>query len=159
MVKNLPASAGDAGDPGSILGSGGSPKEGNGKPLQYSYLGNPMDRGTSVSSVQLFSHVWLFATPWTAARQACPSSTPRAYSNSCPLSRWCLPTNSSSVVPFSCLQSFPASGCFQMSQFFALGGQSIGSFSFSISLSNEYSELISFRINWFDLAVQGISKV
>ena len=58
------------------------------------------------------------------ARPPCPSPTPRAYSNSCPLSRWCHPTISSSVVPFSvCLQSFPALGSFQMSQFFASGGQ------------------------------------
>ena len=57
----------------------------------------------------------------------CPSPTPRAYSNSCPLSRWCHPTVSSSVVPFSShLQSFPALGSFPMSQFFTLGGQSIG---------------------------------
>ena len=56
----------------------------------------------------------------------CPSPTPRACSNSCPLSRWCHPIISSSVVPFSfCLQSFPASGSFPMSQFFASGGQSI----------------------------------
>ena len=55
-----------------------------------------------------------------------PSLTPRAYSNSCPSSEWCHPTISSSVVPFSsCLQSFPASGYFQMSQFFTLSGQSI----------------------------------
>ena len=61
------------------------------------------------------------------ARLPCPSSTPRAYSNSCPLSRWCHPTISSSVVPFSsCLQSFPASGSFQMSQLFASGSQSTG---------------------------------
>ena len=53
--------------------------------------------------------------------------TPRAYSNSCPLSWWCFPTISSSVVPFSsCLQSFPVSGSFQMSQFLTSGGQSIG---------------------------------
>ena len=50
----------------------------------------------------------------------------RAYSNSCPLSRWCHPTISSSVIPFSCLKSFPPSGSFLMSQFFASGGQSIG---------------------------------
>ena len=57
----------------------------------------------------------------------CPSPTPKACSNSCPLSRWCHPTISSSVIPFSsCLQSFPVSGSFQMSQFFASGGQSIG---------------------------------
>ena len=60
------------------------------------------------------------------ARPPCPSPTPGVYPNSCPLSRWCHPAVSSSVVPFSsCLQSFPASGSFQMSQLFALGGQSI----------------------------------
>ena len=61
------------------------------------------------------------------SRPPCPSLTARVYSNSCPLSQWCHPTISSSVVPFSsCLQSFPATGCFQMSQLFASGGQSIG---------------------------------
>ena len=61
------------------------------------------------------------------ARLLCPSPTPRAYSNSCPWSQWCHPTISSPIVPFSsCLQSFPASGSFPMSQFFASGGQSIG---------------------------------
>ena len=60
------------------------------------------------------------------ARLPCPSPVPRACSNSCPSSRWCHPTISSSVVLFSsCLQSFPASGSFQMSQFFPSGGQSI----------------------------------
>ena len=57
----------------------------------------------------------------------CPSLTPGAYSNSCPLSQWCHPVILSSVIPFSsCLQSFPASGSFQMSQFSASGDQSIG---------------------------------
>ena len=61
------------------------------------------------------------------ARPPCPSPTPRVYPNSCPLSRWCHPTISSSVFPFSSWsQSFPASGSFQMSQFLASGGQSIG---------------------------------
>ena len=61
------------------------------------------------------------------ARPSCLSPTPGVYSNSCPLSRWCHPTISSSVIPFSsCPQSFPALGSFQMSQFFASGGQSIG---------------------------------
>ena len=61
------------------------------------------------------------------ARLPCPSPSPRAYSNSCPLSQWCHPTASSSVVPFSSsLQSFPASESFQMSQLFTSGGQSIG---------------------------------
>ena len=59
-------------------------------------------------------------------RLPCPLPTTGAYSNSCPLCRWCHPTISSSVIPFSCLQSFPASGSFPMSQFFASGGQSIG---------------------------------
>ena len=61
------------------------------------------------------------------ARPPCPSPTPIVYSNSCPLSRWCHPTISSSIIPFSsCLQSFPASGSFPMSQFFQSGGESIG---------------------------------
>ena len=60
------------------------------------------------------------------ARLTCPSPSPRACSNSCPLSQWCHPTISPSVVPFSsCLQSFPASGSFPMSQLFRSGGQSI----------------------------------
>ena len=71
-------------------------------------------------------------------RLPCPSPTPRACSNSCPSSWWCHPTISSSVVPFSyCLQSFPASGSFPMSQFFTSGGQSIGvSASVSVLLMN-----------------------
>ena len=61
------------------------------------------------------------------ARPPCPSPTPRVYPNSCTLSRWCHPTISSSVIPFSsCPQSLPASGSFPMSQLFARGGQSIG---------------------------------
>ena len=70
----------------------------------------------------------------------CPSPTPGAHSNSCPSSRWCHPTISSSIVPFSsCLQSFPASRSFQMSQFFSSGGQSVEvSASVSISPSSEY---------------------
>ena len=60
------------------------------------------------------------------ARPPCPSPPPGVYLNSGPLSQWCHPTISSSVVTFSCLQSFPISGSFQMSQFFTSGGQSIG---------------------------------
>ena len=60
------------------------------------------------------------------ARPPCPSPTPRVYPNSCPLSWWCHPTISSSVVPFSCPQSFPASGSFQMSQLFTSGCQITG---------------------------------
>ena len=68
------------------------------------------------------------ATSWTAAhRPPCTSPTPRVYPNSCPLSWWCHPTISSSVVPFSsCLQSCPTSGSFPMSQLFTSGSLSIG---------------------------------
>ena len=92
--------------------------------------------------VQFSSVAQLCPTLWPHelqyARLPCPSPTPRVYSNSCPLSQWCHPTISSSVVPFSsCLQSFPASGSFQMSLFFTSGSQSIGvSASTSILLMN-----------------------
>ena len=77
-----------------------------------------------------FSHSVMSNSLWPQgpqhARSPCPSPTPRACSNSCPSSWWCYPTISSSVIPFSsCLQSFPASGSFQMNQFFPSGGQSI----------------------------------
>ena len=77
----------------------------------------------------------------------CPSQIPRACSNSCPLSQWCHSTISSSVIS-SCVQSFPASESFPMSQFFTSGGQKYCSFSFSISPSSEYSGLISFRMGF-----------
>ena len=94
------------------------------------------------------------------ARPPCPSPTPRVHSDSRPLSQWCYPAISSSVVPFSsCPQSLPVSGSFPMSPLFAWGGQSIGSFSFSISSSNEHPGLISFRMDWLDLLViQGTLK-
>ena len=81
------------------------------------------------SSTVQFSHSVVSDSLWPHGlqhtRPPCSSPTPRAYSNTCPLSRWCHPTISSSVVPFSsCLQSFPASGSFPMSQLFAWGGQS-----------------------------------
>ena len=78
--------------------------------------------------VQLLSCVRLFLTPWAAACQApCPLLSPRACSNSCPLSQWCHPTILSSVTSFSsCPQSFPASGSFPVSWLFASGGQNIG---------------------------------
>ena len=76
---------------------------------------------SSVVSSSLRRHELQHATP------PCPSPTPRVYPNSSPLSQWCHPTISSSVIPFfSCLQSFPASGSFQMSQLFTSGGQTIG---------------------------------
>ena len=102
------------------------------------------------SSVQSLSRVQHFVTPWTAARQAFLSTTNSgSLLKLIPLNQWCHPIISSSVVPFSfCLQSFPASGSFPMSQYFASRGQKYWGFSFSISPSNKYSGLISFRIHW-----------
>ena len=96
------------------------------------------------------------------ARPPCPSPAPGACSNSCPLSWWCHPTTSSSVVPFSsCPQSFPASGSFQMSQLFASGGQSIGASALASVLPMNIRDWFFFflRIDWFDLlAVHGTLK-
>ena len=94
------------------------------------------------------------------ARPPCPSPTPGACSNSCPLSQWCCPVISSSVVPFSsCLQSFPASESFPKSRFFAAGGQSIGA-SPSVLPKNMKSGLISFRgTGWISLQSKGFSRV
>ena len=79
-------------------------------------------------------------------RLPCPSPTPGACSNSCPLSWWCHPTISSSVVPISsCLQSFPASGSFQMSQFFTSGGQSIRVFKW-VSSSHQVAKVLEFQL-------------
>ena len=83
-----------------------------------------------------------------------------AWSNSCPPSRWYHPTISSSVIPFSsCLQSFPASGSFPVSQLFTLGGQSTEASASASVLPMNIKRLISFRIEWFGfLAVQGTLK-
>ena len=91
----------------------------------------------------------------------CPSPTPGVYSNSCPLSRWYHPTISSSVIPSSsCLQSFPASGSFPVSQFFASGGQSNGSFSFSISPSGGFQDWFLFGwTGWISLLSKWLSRV
>ena len=93
-------------------------------------------------------------------RLPCLSPTPGACSNSCPLSWWCHPTISASVIPFSsCPQSFPASGSFPISQFFASGGQSTGVSALASVLPMSIQDWISFRIDWFDLcAVKGTLK-
>ena len=92
----------------------------------------------SVMSDSLWSHGLQHARP------PCPSPTPRVYSNSCPLSQWCHPTLSSSVIPFSsCPQSFPAWRSFPMSQLFLSGGQSIGlSASTSVCPLNTRTDLL-----------------
>ena len=117
------------------------------------------------SSVQLLSHVWLFAIPWTVACQLhYPSPALRVCSNSCLLSQWWHPTISSSIVPFSsCLSFFLLSISSSIKVFSnesALRIRWPKYWSFSISPFNEYSGLTSFRIDWFDLlAVQGLSRV
>ena len=93
-------------------------------------------------------------------RPLCPSPTPRVYLNSCPLSQWCHPTISSSVVTFSCPQSFPASGSFQMSQLFTSGGQSIGvSASTSVLPMNTQDWSPLGWTGWNSLQSKGLTRV
>ena len=111
-----------------------------------------------------FSHSVVSDSLWPHGLQhtrlPCPSPTPGAFSDSCPLSWWCYPTISSSAVPFSsCLQSFPASGFFSSESTLCMRWPKYWSFRFSISPSNEHPGLISFRMDWLDiLAVQGTLK-
>ena len=96
----------------------------------------------------------------THARPPCPSPTPRVYPNPCPLSRWCHPTISSSVVPFSsCPQSLPASGSFQMSQLFAWGGQSTGVSASTWVLSMNTQDWSLEWTGWISLQSKGLSRV
>ena len=114
------------------------------------------------NSVQSLSPVPVFATPWLQhARLPCPSPTPRAYSNSCPLSWWCHPNASSFVIPFSShLQSFPAWGCFQMSQFFISGGHSSGvSASASVLPVNIQDSFPLGWTGWIFLQSKGLLRV
>ena len=94
-------------------------------------------------------------------RPPCPSPTPGVYSNSCPLSRWCHPTSSASVIPFSShLLSFPASGSFQMSHFFTSGGQSIGvSASASVLPMNIQDWFPLGWTGWISLQSKGLSRI
>ena len=95
------------------------------------------------------------------ARPPCPSPIPRIHPNPCPSSRWCHPTISSSVVPFSsCRQSFPASGSFQMSQLFASNGPSIGvSASTSVLPMNTQDWSPLGWTGWISLQSKGLSRV
>ena len=114
------------------------------------------------SSVQLLSWVWLFETHVLQhARLPCSSPAPGAYSNSCPLSWWCHPTISSSVIPFSShLQSFPASGSFPMSQFFTSGGQNIGVSASALVLPMNIHDWFSLGWSgWISLLFKGLSRV
>ena len=111
--------------------------------------------GCSVMSNSLWPHEPQHARP------PCPSPTPKACSNSCPLSRWCYPTISSPVVPFSsCLQSFPASGSFPMSQFFIPGGQITGASASAsvLPMSIQYWFPLGWT-SWLSLQSKGLSRV
>ena len=124
----------------------------------HEWLGNP------ISSVQFSRSVMsdsLQPHGLQHTRSPCLSTTPRVYSNSCPLSRWCHPTTSFSVVPFSsCLQSCPESGSFQISQFFTLCGQSIGvSASASVLPMNIQDWFPLGWTDWISLQSKGLSKV
>ena len=116
------------------------------------------------SSVQ-FSHSVVSNSLWPHGlqhtRPPCPSPTPKVYSNSCPLHQWCHPTISASVIPFSShLQSFPASGSFLMSWFFASGGQSIGvSASTSVLPMNLQDWCPLGWTGWISLQFKGLSRV
>ena len=114
------------------------------------------------TSVQSFSHVQLLVTPWTAAHQASLSisSTPKACSNSCPSSQWWHPNISSSVIPSSCPQSFPASGSFSMSQFFVSGGQNIGASASASVLPMNIQDCIPLGLTGLiSLQPEGLSRV
>ena len=156
--------------------------------LFLSYL--PVSLGTHVYLLSSFSHVWLFATLWTLdrppgssfhgilqarileevampshglqhSRLPCPSSSPRICSNSCPLSQWCHPTVSSSVVPFSsCLRSSPELGSFPMSQLFASSGQSIGASTSTSILPMNIQDWFPLGLTgWISFLSKGLSRV
>ena len=123
----------------------------------------PLWLAIQFSSVQFSSSV-VFDSLWPHelqhTRPPCPSPTPGVYTNSCPLSQWCHPTISSSVIlSSSCLQSFPESGSFPMSQLFASGGQSIGvSASTSVLPMNTQDWSLGWT-GWISLQSKGLSRV
>ena len=117
-------------------------------------LGLPVQFSCSLVSDSMWPHEPQHARP------PCPSPTPRVYANPCPLCRWCHPTISSSVVPFSsCPQCFPASGSFQMSQLSAWGGQGFGvSASTSVPTVNTQDWSLEWT-GWISLQSKGLSRV
>ena len=156
-------SAYSAGHLGSIPGLGRSPGEGKGYSVQYSGLENFMDcrvrgvakRRTRLSDFTFTQSCLTLCDNHGLQHTRLPCATPRAYSKSCPLRWWYHPTISFSVIPFSsCLQCFPSSGSFQISSSHQVATVlELRHLSFY-----EYSQLIFFRIDWFDLAVQGTLK-
>ena len=129
--------------------------------LQHTRLPYPSPAPSSVQFSHSVRSVSLWPHEPQHARPPCPSPTPRVYPNPRPSSRWCHPAISSSVVPFSsCLQSFPASGSFPMSQLFASGGQSIGvSASTSVLPMNTQDWSPLGWTGWISLQSKGLSGV
>ena len=114
--------------------------------------------------LMLFSHSVISDSLWSHelrhARSPCPSPSPRACSNSCPLSGWCHPTISSSVIPFSCLQSLPASGPLPMSQFFASNVQSTGASAWASVRPMNIQYWFPLELTgWISLQSKGLSRV
>ena len=121
----------------------------------FSFKGKSVQFSPSVVSDSLGPHESQHTRP------PCPSPTPGVHPNPCPLSRWCHPTISSSVIPFSsCPQTFPASGSFQVSQLFASGGQNIGvSISTSVLPMNTQDGSPLGWTCWISLQSKGLSRV
>ena len=122
--------------------------------MQWIKLGQQVQFSRSVASDSLWHH------ESQNARPPCPSPTPGVHPNPCPLSRWCHPTVSSSVIPLFLLPSiFPSNRVFSNESAFRIRWPKYWSFSLNISPSNEHSGLISFRMDWLDLlAVQETLK-
>ena len=133
--------------------------------LPHKYLIIELENGHMYTTFIQFSYSVVSDSLWPHGLQhtrlPCPSPTPGLYSSSCPLSQWCYPTISSSIVPFSsCLQSSPASGSFPMSQFFVSGGQSIGvSASTSLFPMNIQDWFPLGLTGWISLQSKGLSRV
>ena len=130
------------------------------KELSWNYYIFKTTKQISFNSVQSLSHVRLFVTPWTTARQASPSVTSSQNLLKLTSIKRCHPTISSSVVPFSSqLQSFPASGSFPMSQLFTSGGQNIGASASTSVLPMNIQDWFSFSlafsmIKWMLISLQ-----
>ena len=135
------------------------------QPCGLSLLGSSVHGVSQARILIQFSHSVMSNSLWTHepqhARLPCPLPTAGVYPNPCPLSQWCHPTISSSVVPFSsCPQSSPASGSFPMSQLFASGGQSIGvSASTSVLPMNTQDWSPLGWTGWISLQSKGLSRI
>ena len=124
----------------------------------YYYCLTSLTISQSVSSVTQSYLTFLRPHELQHARPPCPSRTPRVYPNPCPLSRWCHPAISSSVMPLPCPQSFPASGSLTMSQLFTSGGQSTGVSALVLPMNIQDWSLLEWT-GWISLQSKGLSRV